>query len=60
VRSVVIYLTPSLDTTTESVSASSGARDVDADPARNVMAENDRGSIVADSAKHDVPSVQAL
>lgn len=59
-RSVVIYLTPSLDTMTESVSAASGARDVCADPIRNAMAEPDRGNIVAEPAKHDGPSVQAL
>jgi hypothetical protein len=45
---------------TESVSASSGARDVCADPIRNAMAEHDRGNIVAEPAKHDGPSVQAL
>jgi hypothetical protein len=60
VRSVVIYLTPSLDTQTESVSATSGARDVGADLTRNVMIEHDRGNIVVESAKHDGPSVQAL
>ena len=58
-RSVVIYLTPSLDTMTESVSAS-GAREVGADLNRNAKVEHDRGDIVVDSTTHDGPSVQAL
>jgi hypothetical protein len=45
---------------TESVSASSGARDAGADLNRNAMVEHDRGNIVVESTTHDGPSVQAL
>ena len=58
-RSVVIYLTPSLDTMTESVSAS-GVREVRADLDRNAKVEHDRGDIVVESTTHDGPSAQAL
>jgi hypothetical protein len=61
VRSVVIYLTPSLDTMTASLSANAGAREViSARVDRNAIAEHDRGKVVVESTAHDDPSVQAL